>query len=281
MKKTLIAFISLAGMAAASTPTVTKVAEWNGFSTLTQSGYTLSLTEGQASVDANGVLSVTHSSNAPTALIDMSAAGLTMDNGLTISITLSNVAIEGGNDKNPANFFGFSTLDSANATRNEDFAFSAGFDVNSTPAKRQYSLAYDGSGDGVNDKRSERVPVNPQDLTEGYIEPTTDTPVTITLTILDDDVVYYLNGKEILTTTLVLVGDNPRADLTAEQITNFGIGSWAGSTANSRSSVKVYDFAIYNGAMNAEQVAALIPEPTTATLSLLALAGLAVRRRRK
>ena len=37
----------------------------------------------------------------------------------------------------------------------------------------------------------------------------------------------------------------------------------------------------YDGILTKEQMTALVPEPTTATLSLLALAGLAVRRRRK
>ena len=45
---------------------------------------------------------------------------------------------------------------------------------------------------------------------------------------------------------------------------------------------KIDNVAIWNTALSAEQVKSLIvPEPTTATLSLLALAGLAARRRRK
>ncbi len=36
----------------------------------------------------------------------------------------------------------------------------------------------------------------------------------------------------------------------------------------------------YNGALTREQISEIVPEPTTATLSLLALAGLAARRRR-
>lgn len=37
----------------------------------------------------------------------------------------------------------------------------------------------------------------------------------------------------------------------------------------------------YNGSLTQEQISGMIPEPATATLSLLALAGLAARRRRK
>ena len=46
--------------------------------------------------------------------------------------------------------------------------------------------------------------------------------------------------------------------------------------------VEIDNIGIWNRAMTSDEVAALIvPEPTTATLSLLALAGLAARRRRK
>ncbi|MBR1998249.1 MAG: PEP-CTERM sorting domain-containing protein [Akkermansia sp.] len=39
--------------------------------------------------------------------------------------------------------------------------------------------------------------------------------------------------------------------------------------------------ALYSGVLTNAQMTALIPEPATATLSLLALAGLAGRRRRR
>ena len=51
--------------------------------------------------------------------------------------------------------------------------------------------------------------------------------------------------------------------------------------ANNSASTNIDNILIYNNALSATEVKALtIPEPTTATLSLLALAGLAARRRR-
>lgn len=57
-------------------------------------------------------------------------------------------------------------------------------------------------------------------------------------------------------------------------------GYWG--NANNATAVNVDNILIYDRALSATEVKALtVPEPTTATLSLLALAGLAARRRRK
>ena len=233
------------------------VAEWGNFSNLTSTVGNYSLTTSCSVSD--GVLSVTHSTNAAAATIDLTSAGLTMDSGITVSLTLSNLDIVGSNDNNPAAIFGL-------ATTGKDNAFIAGFDDNSTLNSSQYALAYDGSGSKVSPNRMTATPA-----------PTGDTPVTITLTIADTAVNYYLNGNSIGSATLNISGN----DWTAETITTLSLGSWPGSSANSRSSAKFYNLAVYSGAMSASEVAALVPEPTTATLSLLALAGLAARRRRK
>lgn len=69
------------------------------------------------------------------------------------------------------------------------------------------------------------------------------------------------------------------ADHTIDQL-NFGNTSAGGNGVN----VTLEGLYIHNQTLSDEQVAAFvrsIPEPTTATLSLLALAGLAARRRRK
>ena len=76
---------------------------------------------------------------------------------------------------------------------------------------------------------------------------------------------------------------------TAEtKISNFQLGSTWGD-GQRKVDADMDDLAIWNRVLDAEEIAALtsgrtalsIPEPTTATLSLLALAGLAARRRRK
>ena len=58
------------------------------------------------------------------------------------------------------------------------------------------------------------------------------------------------------------------------------IGNWA--TSDSNLNAGTANMALYSGVLTTNQMNSLmVPEPTTATLSLLALAGLAARRRRK
>ena len=64
-------------------------------------------------------------------------------------------------------------------------------------------------------------------------------------------------------------------------LTGFQFGAAFGGSRASNS-VTIDNIGVWNRALSAAEVASLpIPEPTTATLSLLALAGLAARRRRK
>lgn len=62
-------------------------------------------------------------------------------------------------------------------------------------------------------------------------------------------------------------------------INNLQIGYYGDSTKGAYTSVD--NILIYGRALSAKEVKALVPEPATATLSLLALAGLAARRRRR
>lgn len=121
--------------------------------------------------------------------------------------------------------------------------------------------------------------------------------------ITDDTVKDILHGTDawanvILTgdgQTLTLTVDGYSASVTYEpgentMLSNFQLGSQWGDGGR-RVTADFDDLAIWNRALSAEEVAllaqgavangAIIPEPTTATLSLLALGGLAARRRRK
>ncbi len=85
----------------------------------------------------------------------------------------------------------------------------------------------------------------------------------------------YYNGAVVATATL---GEN---NCTNEFLDMFAIGGRSQGTNNS-SDFTFTNVQLYSGVLSQEQIASLsIPEPTTATLSLLALAGLAARRRRR
>lgn len=60
-------------------------------------------------------------------------------------------------------------------------------------------------------------------------------------------------------------------------IDNLYIGGWNNTDSAQSGTASI---ALYNSVLTTEQMKALAPEPTTATLSLLALAGLCARRRR-
>lgn len=65
-------------------------------------------------------------------------------------------------------------------------------------------------------------------------------------------------------------------------ITGMQLGKCYGNGRDIDGTVHFENVVLWNRALNASEVSALVvPEPTTATLSLLALAGLAARRRRK
>ncbi len=72
--------------------------------------------------------------------------------------------------------------------------------------------------------------------------------------------------------------------IAAQEISRLTLDGWSGSSNNGKTALDLSSLAIYEGAMSATKVKALynasIPEPATATLSLLALAGLAARRRK-
>ena len=88
---------------------------------------------------------------------------------------------------------------------------------------------------------------------------------TVTLTKIGKDVTVAVDGKETAYGVL--------ADTVSGNITDITFGGRQADNANNRINEVVHS-ASYS-------VLTVIPEPTTATLSLLALAGLAARRRRK
>ena len=252
MKKTLIALMALAGIASAAD----LVAEWNGFTSLESGNYTFTIS-GNTTVDSNGTLNVVGTPGG-SAYIDITTAGLSLENGFTLNMLVNNVGGYGQNT--PFAFVGLrgettSYLATAGITSDK----TGGFCLNGSGSKIAITRPNNNSIQAVED---------------------TSTFSAITLTFTDDEFKMYLNGE------LVATGTPNSGQMTTamaqETITKIALGSWAEANSKSTLNEHVASFAIYNGAMSAAEVKAmLVPEPTTATLSLLALAGLAARRRRK
>ena len=109
---------------------------------------------------------------------------------------------------------------------------------------------------------------------EGYVingdgsDKNTDIPATLTLGNASSGEVKFATGGSTKTATLNLTGDN---------LIEIGAGKTV-TLALTMSGVK--DHNTYSGLTGGSVTYSVVPEPTTATLSLLALAGLAARRRR-
>jgi MYXO-CTERM domain-containing protein len=86
----------------------------------------------------------------------------------------------------------------------------------------------------------------------------------------------YYNGAQVATGTL------GASNCTAQPLDTFALGGRNIGVGNA-TDFSFTNVQLYSGVLSATQISQLsvVPEPTTATLSLLALAGLAARRRRK
>lgn len=85
----------------------------------------------------------------------------------------------------------------------------------------------------------------------------------------------YYNGVEVASGTLAA------GNCTAEKLDTFALGGRNYGAGNA-TDFSFTNAQLYSGVLSATQISQLsVPEPTTATLSLLALCGLAARRRRK
>lgn len=256
MKKTLY-LISCAAASCLMVQAATLVSEWDGF---TPDGAAttgdLAFNFGSSSVNAGGVLNVTANgtlANRPS--VDLSSAGLSLYSGLTISLEVKGATAN-------KNLFGL-------ASAQNEHLFAAG-----TDGSTHGLFLFDGS--------SSKGGTTGNNAALGVTSATTTSIITITAGWDGTNVVFkmYENG------TLVASGQANNATIAQQELTKLALGGWAGSSGNSTTNEDVSRLAIYDGSMTAEEVQAAYmawtaPEPATATLGLLGLGALLLRRRRQ
>ena len=265
MKKTIIALMALAGVAAADTLTYDQYKE-AGLLTGLQAAWdfdsatadVLTFTVNNSFSVANGVGSVGNS-NTPWANNSTDIATAFNTDEFTFSFDLLSynsytwknaVSLYSGGNKNQM----LAVTSDDNGILIYDYGFGGKANVSESVASLG-ALPADGSG------------------------------MNITLTFKGKTLTTYLNGESVSTYTLT--GDALKKGLTGFQ---FNCGFEGVRPAQYPGTQTLDNLAIWNKALTADQVSMIasgvipqtpaVPEPATATLSLLALAGLAARRRR-
>ncbi len=121
---------------------------------------------------------------------------------------------------------------------------------------------------------------NSQSVDTGIAYGTRDEWTTITLVGVTQEVLLYVDGE--LKGSLDMTPATNWCDGAADGFQFAGSFRNTGTRVDLNGSVEIDNLLVYNKSLTAAEVKALVvPEPATATLSLLALAGLAMRRRRK
>lgn len=261
MKKTIIALVTLAGVASAATKATIDTTD-----SALESYFDYSTGNSKVAGDANTTWGEKMAWN---------SAGQYGTTGTQNSMYSSNVDI--------------------NMKADGGFTFS--FDINNITNTGTILTVFTGSGDAW---RTLRANITKDDTSGAYTLSTTLGSATLTTEL----------GTDISWTTLTFVGTANTAGVTEDSkltmdldiyvdgksttsLSDFGawnfvvgdlnkvqFGYWGDSSKNTQ--LDIDNVLIYSRPLSADEVKALtVPEPTTATLSLLALAGLAARRRRK
>ena len=255
MKKTLIALLSLAGVASAADATLVWDLTFNKSNqaiVLNSTGgayETLSVSLGDATV-ADGICS---SAKGTRVTISDSASPLDVMNDFSF-------VVQGGLNSLPSEWdilFGIGEADKWNFKIAHNGQGRLTFLEEGYQVKDKVALTptqYGTHGTYI-------VTVNNQGKTQ---EKTSDALMTL-----------YYNGEVIATATL------GNTSCSAQDLDTFALGG-RNINADNTSDFSFTNVQLYSGVLSQDQIKALsVPEPTTATLSLLALCGLAARRRRK
>ncbi len=252
MKKTLIAIMAFAGAAAADTPTPTVTVNDYSFST---------------SVITFGSTDTAWSSF---------AGKINAANSFTLQITLTDWAPKNGP------IFYLSTGDSESTALYNTSLVTVGYSANGNGIDVWYGAALFNSTNGS--MGSDAKAPNPGPVHYTYTSTSRTELPSHAIGTLPETTLFVTANQGTVTLYEVnydneLVQICSTTNLSEGEAKSIVFSQWANSTSYESSGT--ISISAYNGALTTTQMAALIPEPSTATLSLLALAGLAVRRRRK
>ncbi len=237
------------------------VAEWDGFSELSNGGLTLSLNGSTRVIDeATGAvcLKVDGRSGNQNARPTISLAGqeLSLARGVTFSLHLKGKSVP----YSTANYL-------AGASAEDEFLFAMGAFYNG-----QADVLFKGSTNGLVEKTSTGTTVPP------------DGEAVVTLTAVQDgnhcEFVLYSNGEKVAS------GRSWDMEETTQNLERLSFGGWSGNSDNGRISYDLSRLAVYEGAMTPEDVAAqhrewsvpkqkgavTVADVVDAALNLLALA---------
>ncbi len=275
-KKTLIALIALAGVASAASV---------GYNSMTDSqkesvAFAWDFSDGQVSLDVGSInmgssswpstdFTLTSSSTACVGKngTDPWSARLTgVGSSFTLSFDVNSIPDYGTYWPSDGAYQAIVTLYSDGASTYLFNNILIGFDRDNNivlKTKGELDNGYGGAGDHTIETG----------LTTTQIK---DTTFTLVSDATEQVLSLYVNGESVGSVENWVAGDGNSLAPTGFQ---FGSGFSEKCMANE---VEMSNITMWNKALSASEVSSLIvPEPTTATLSLLALCGMAMRRRRK
>jgi len=224
--------------------------------------------------DSTGVVFTSYAEGVTSNLSSDAGSGLISDGAITLNNSAFSFSQTGGNLSYSDEFTLLAKVQMGKAgNNNHPVIFSLGETTswNWKPSfyqnNNKFVLDKDGFGDVVNEENKSSGAV-------GYTIPENGYGDVVTLALQNNGkgtLTLYVDGVQAGYTTITSANEYSSAKLIKEF--KFG-GKLAGS--NNNANIILHDAQFVSGLTTQ-----IIPEPTTATLSLLALAGLAARRRRK
>ena len=201
---------------------------------------------------------------------DLSSLNLNTTTGYTL---MMNITLGAAPANGPLCFITNSAIDTSSTTAVNAYAMSTGSVGFSNQQDGMITFSTSGSQGGTytsGEDKSSAISFIKNDNSGAY-------STTLFLTSQNGTATLYE-----LTETGTVVFTHSRGSMGTGNLAQLIVGDWwAGTNGTQTQQTGTMNASIYSGVLTVSQMNSLIPEPTTATLSLLALAGLAVRRRRK